>query len=48
MPAADPAPAAIAEPSKDRFGAILLRAALWLALLAPLFYSTYGLSLIHI
>ncbi|TIV77011.1 MAG: inositol phosphorylceramide synthase, partial [Mesorhizobium sp.] len=34
----------MAEPSKDRFGAILLRAALWLALLAPLFYSTYGFA----
>ncbi|WP_407046140.1 phosphatase PAP2/dual specificity phosphatase family protein [Mesorhizobium abyssinicae] len=45
MPAADPAPAPIAtERPKDAFGAILLRAALWLALLAPLFYSTYGFA----
>ena len=41
MPAAtDPLPAPVAtERPKDAFGAILLRAALWLALLAPLFYS---------
>ncbi|RWF31516.1 MAG: phosphatase PAP2 family protein [Mesorhizobium sp.] len=32
------------ERPKDKFGAILLRAALWLALLAPLFYSTYGFA----
>lgn len=46
MPAAtDPLPAPVAtERPKDAFGAILLRAALWLALLAPLFYSTYGFA----
>ncbi|CAN7485477.1 phosphatase PAP2/dual specificity phosphatase family protein [Mesorhizobium amorphae] len=43
VPAADPAPIA-AERPKDRFSAILLRAALWLVLLAPLFYSTYGFA----
>lgn len=43
VPAADAAPIA-AERPKDRFTAILLRAALWLALLAPLFYSTYGFA----
>jgi membrane-associated phospholipid phosphatase len=45
MPATEPAPAPVtAERPKDPFGAILLRAALWLALLAPLFYSTYGFA----
>ncbi|WP_192181544.1 phosphatase PAP2/dual specificity phosphatase family protein [Mesorhizobium amorphae] len=43
VPAADPAPIT-AERPKDRFSAILLRAALWLMLLAPLFYSTYGFA----
>ncbi|RJT29271.1 phosphatase PAP2 family protein [Mesorhizobium waimense] len=43
VPAAAPAPIA-AERPKEPFSAILLRAALWLVLLAPLFYSTYGFA----
>ncbi|TGQ34685.1 phosphatase PAP2/dual specificity phosphatase family protein [Mesorhizobium sp. M00.F.Ca.ET.216.01.1.1] len=40
MPAADPAPA----PTREPYSRVVLRAALWLVLLAPLFYSTYGFA----
>ncbi|WP_192248867.1 phosphatase PAP2/dual specificity phosphatase family protein [Mesorhizobium caraganae] len=40
VPVTDPAPA----PAREPYFGIVLRAALWLALLAPIFYSTYGFA----
>ncbi|MGX5850212.1 phosphatase PAP2/dual specificity phosphatase family protein [Mesorhizobium sp. PL10] len=39
-PVTDPAPA----PAREPYSGVVLRAALWLALLAPAFYSTYGFA----
>ncbi|RWA69451.1 phosphatase PAP2/dual specificity phosphatase family protein [Mesorhizobium sp.] len=40
---AEPPPLS-ASPAAEPYGRIVVRAALWLALLAPLFYSTYGFA----
>lgn len=44
MEAASPPPGPAPAPAREPYFGIVLRAALWLALLAPLFYSTYGFA----
>ncbi|MDX8492354.1 phosphatase PAP2/dual specificity phosphatase family protein [Mesorhizobium sp. VK22B] len=44
MPISAEPPSLPANPAAEPYGRIVVRAALWLALLAPFFYSTYGFA----
>ncbi|TIP52401.1 MAG: serine/threonine protein phosphatase, partial [Mesorhizobium sp.] len=44
MPASAEPPPLSASAAAEPYGRVVLRAALWLAFLAPFFYSTYGLA----